>query len=365
MRALEWLRARHDVSLVPSPEYKPVPAASGGRASALGREGTRAIRARLQPAYLRQERVAVDELIRLGQSFDWIWLAQWPLSWSVTVVPSWRSRGVFVSWDEDALSRSRWTSAKALAIRRPIRSATRLIAAGTAMTAERRHLSTMSLVVARSPVDATWLRRVQRAPVATLANTVDLRLFQGLKSASDAQPVALFVGSDYEPNVDGIEWFLRTVWTRVQTRRPEARLLIVGNRMERFAGRWSRESVEVVGHVPDVRPYFEASRIVVCPVFYGGGSPLKLLEAAAAARPVVTTRYCARAVEDRKHAMDVPTSRAAWADAILKYLDDPAVSRTAGEHLRAAVATTHDVLRWEWQMAAIESSALEGASSTP
>ncbi len=102
----------------------------------------------------------------------------------------------------------------------------------------------------------------------------------------------VFVGSfDWYPNEDGICWFLREIYPRIRAEQPACTATIVGrlptDGMHRLAT--SLPGVEVTGAVPDVRPYLARAEVVVVPLRIGGGTRIKIFEAMAMHRPVVST----------------------------------------------------------------------------
>ncbi len=102
----------------------------------------------------------------------------------------------------------------------------------------------------------------------------------------------LFVGSlDYEPNLEGLEWFLKDVYGEFRRTYPGAKLTIVGRspaeRIINLVG--AMEGVELEGDVSDTKEYYEKCRAVVVPLLKGGGTRIKILEAALAQRPVLST----------------------------------------------------------------------------
>ena len=115
-------------------------------------------------------------------------------------------------------------------------------------------------------------------------------------------PSVLFVGFfGYDPNRDAADWFIDDVWPRVQERMPEARLRIAGARQERLGARGKElRNIEVLGFVPDLVPEYRRAHVFVCPIRSGSGTRVKLLEAAAYARPIVSTRLGAEGI-DFKH----------------------------------------------------------------
>jgi glycosyltransferase involved in cell wall biosynthesis len=97
----------------------------------------------------------------------------------------------------------------------------------------------------------------------------------------------LFVGSgNYPPYERGIAWFVREVLPAVRARVPAA-LDVVGRLPER---RITADGVHYAGPVPEVATWYERAHVAIVPVFDGSGTRLKIIEAMAQGRPVVSTR---------------------------------------------------------------------------
>jgi Glycosyltransferase len=106
------------------------------------------------------------------------------------------------------------------------------------------------------------------------------------------RPTLLFVGAlDYNPNIAGLKWFLNGIFPKVKERYHDVRLLVVGRRPPEDLVRICREhpGVELHPDVTDVGPYYEKCGAVVVPLLSGGGTRIKILEAAMAGRPVLST----------------------------------------------------------------------------
>jgi len=102
----------------------------------------------------------------------------------------------------------------------------------------------------------------------------------------------LFVGMlGYLYNVQGIDWFLSEVWPAVKAQKPDAEFRLVGSRLqEPDRLRWSKvPGVEVVGFVDDVSVAYRECQFVVAPIWSGGGTNIKILEALLHARTCVVT----------------------------------------------------------------------------
>jgi glycosyltransferase involved in cell wall biosynthesis len=152
-----------------------------------------------------------------------------------------------------------------------------------------------------SAVEAAVLREFcPHAAVHVISNGVDLEYFgqptDDVACGNDAMstpacPQCVFVGAlDYLPNVDGILWFAREVWPGVHARIPRAKLVLVGHKpVAAVRQLLSQPGIEVIGGVPDVRPYLSRSRIVVVPLRIARGVQNKVLEAMAAGKPVIAS----------------------------------------------------------------------------
>lgn len=150
-------------------------------------------------------------------------------------------------------------------------------------------------VVAVSQADAEALRRLLPGiNVTVVPNGVDLKTFAPGCSAPapEMQPNAVvFSGKmDYRPNVDAALWFADEILPRVCAHIPSVHFWIVGQQPHpRLARLADRPHITVTGRVPDVRPYLVGAAVCVLPFRMGGGTRLKVLEALALGKAVVST----------------------------------------------------------------------------
>jgi glycosyltransferase involved in cell wall biosynthesis len=156
-------------------------------------------------------------------------------------------------------------------------------------------------------------------------NGVDDEFFQ--TPLVDAGERALFFGHfGYEANLRGVERFLEAGWPEVLRARPGARLAIAGGGMsDAVRSRLAAvEGVEVLGLVADLPGALAGARAVVVPIWEGGGTRLKVLEALAAGRAVVATSLGASGVgfRDGKHGL-LGEHPAELAAALVALLADP------------------------------------------
>jgi glycosyltransferase involved in cell wall biosynthesis len=104
--------------------------------------------------------------------------------------------------------------------------------------------------------------------------------------------ILLFVGAlNYSPNIDGLRWFIESVFSDFKINYPDAKLIVIGNNPNDAVRKLceSTSKVKLCGCVPDVREYYKKCRAVIVPLLIGGGTRIKILEAALASRPILST----------------------------------------------------------------------------
>ncbi len=122
------------------------------------------------------------------------------------------------------------------------------------------------------------------------------------------QVTLLYVGTlSWEPNSDGLTWFITHVWDRLKAQNPQLRFYIVGaapgNALQRLVA--SKADIILTGFVADLTPYYDQCRVFVAPVRFGGGIKVKIINALYRGIPVATTPTgtAGLALKDRVHAI--------------------------------------------------------------
>ena len=158
-------------------------------------------------------------------------------------------------------------------------------------------------------------------------------------------PTLLFLGTySYEPNVLAAQRLIRSIWPRVLRQRPDARLLIAGPGMERLTdSRVKTDDIDYLGFVDNLNDLYARSRVVCCPITVGGGTRIKLIEAAAHARPMVSTRVGAEGLAFRDGMeIIIRDSDEAFADACVTLLADQAACSMLGNAARILALERYD-----------------------
>ncbi|MDI6740606.1 MAG: glycosyltransferase [Candidatus Edwardsbacteria bacterium] len=126
-------------------------------------------------------------------------------------------------------------------------------------------------------------------PVRVVPNGVDSDYFRPTPLPR-GEPAIMFIGTfTFFGNRDAARWLLDRVWPGIRQKRPDALMYIVGNKPPSWLTARRDDRVIVTGLVPDIREYITKASLIVCPVRIGSGTKLKILEAMACGRPVITT----------------------------------------------------------------------------
>ena len=200
-------------------------------------------------------------------------------------------------------------------------------------------------VVAVSERDAArFSERYGVAQTSVIPTGVDLEHFRWQEpTVVDAArpPTVVFTGSmDWEANIDGIRFFLESVWPQVSRRIASARFIVVGRNPPQVLVELGRaaKNVRFTGFVDDVRPYVRDAHVFAIPLRVGGGTRIKAFEAMAMGCPVVSTTIGIEGldVQDGVHYLRRDGAHE-QAGAIVALLSDPDMRRRLSKQARACV----------------------------
>jgi len=200
--------------------------------------------------------------------------------------------------------------------------------------------------------DAMVRAAVPAARTAVIPNAVDVELFRRRPGdpAPDGRTIVFFGAINYFPNTDGILFFLREVWPALSARHPAARLEILGHRPPPSVLAHRGPRVEVPGFVDDLRPHLAQAAVVIAPLRMGSGTRLKILEAMAMGKAVVSTAIGASGIDvtDGEDIL-IADDAAGFATAVGRLLEDAPLATRLGESARALVEA-----RYSWDASARE-----------
>ena len=208
---------------------------------------------------------------------------------------------------------------------------------------ERRIWASVDGCVLTSEREAVVVRASPGARAAAVVpNAVDLDYLQ--PSADPVDPWEIvFVGlMSYRPNQDAVQWFTREILPLIVQDRPEVMFTVVGKEPPASLLELAGPHVRFTGMVPDTRPYLSRAAVVVAPLRTGSGTRLKILEALAMGKGVVSTSIGCEGLEvtDGRELL-VADDAAVFAEAVGRLVDHPHEASELGRRGRTLVERSY------------------------
>ena len=205
-------------------------------------------------------------------------------------------------------------------------------------------------IVAVSAADAAALSRlVPGLSVTIVPNGVDTEYYNDQIPMAKSQLVIgrwslVFTGKmDFRPNVDAVLWFCDEVLPLVQKEMPTVHFYIVGrDPNRRVLSLNENPGVTVTGYVEDVRPYIGRAAVYVVPLRIGGGTRLKVLEAMAMGKAIVSTSLGCEGIELTSRELVIADTAEEFAGQVIGLLRDDARRRELGQAARRLVEARYD-----------------------
>lgn len=157
---------------------------------------------------------------------------------------------------------------------------------------EREYISRADHVLAVSENDRDFfLKYAPKERMSVIPTGVDIDYFTPEEGKEEPETIVFTGSMDWMANEDGIVFFIERVLPLVRREFPEAKLSVVGRRPSaRMREIGAKETnIEVTGTVEDIRPYMAKGAVYVVPLLVGGGTRIKIFEAMAAGKAVVST----------------------------------------------------------------------------
>ncbi|MDX2031928.1 MAG: glycosyltransferase family 4 protein [Blastocatellia bacterium] len=205
-------------------------------------------------------------------------------------------------------------------------------------------------IIAVSEFDREQMAKMSAtARISVVPTGVDLGQYQSGAGESPTEPVVIFLGSmDWEANIDGVSYFCRDIWPKILRAVPEARFRVVGRnppprikQLEQNAA----DRIEVTGRVESVIEPLQQAAVFVVPLRIGGGTRLKIYEAMAMRKAVVSTTIGAEGL-DVNHGKDIVLADdpETFADGVIDLLRDHP------KRMRFEQAAGEQAARYDWSV---------------
>lgn len=148
-----------------------------------------------------------------------------------------------------------------------------------------------------------------------------------------------FMGTlSWEPNIDGLLWFIKNVWPKIIEKKPECSFYIMGKKGDKRIQEAAKPFKNIIftGFVKEVENYLKKTTVYIAPLRFGSGMKVKVLEGLYRGVPMVSTSVGAEglALEDGKHIL-IADEAHAFAQACLRLLEDQLLWEKLSDNSRA------------------------------
>jgi glycosyltransferase involved in cell wall biosynthesis len=176
-------------------------------------------------------------------------------------------------------------------------------------------------------------------------NGVDTAALQPSPAPPAPDDIVFVGGQTWFPNRDGMEYFAEQILPLIRAERPEVRVTWVGRASEGEQERYAEKGIHMTGYVDDIRPHVHRGSCFIVPLRVGGGTRLKILDAWALGKAVVSTSPGSEGLEviegDNMLVADTPLG---FAEAVLQVLRDGDLRERLERGGRRTAEQTYD---WE------------------
>lgn len=207
-------------------------------------------------------------------------------------------------------------------------------------------LSQVDGIAAITSKDAGFFRQhIHKVPIVSIPFGIDLQTEELPLDADSCEIPSLFhIGSmDWMPNQEGIRWFLDEVWPGINQEFPGLKLYLAGRNMPAWLRNGTWPDVVVVGEVDDARIFMHSAQIMVVPLLSGSGIRIKIIEAMAASRTVISTPIGAEGIECRDgHDILLAETPSEFLEAVRRCVANDVFCSHLGQNARLLVQRRHD-----------------------
>ena len=207
---------------------------------------------------------------------------------------------------------------------------------------ELEHLNDYDGIACITQHDADTLRQLGcRRAMAAIPFGVSLPAMP--HTESDTNQLFHIGSMDWRPNDEAIRWFLGEIWPMVHSQMPHLTLHIAGRRMADDLINAHYDGVVVAGEVPDATAFMADKQINIVPLKSGSGIRIKIIEAMALAKTVITTTVGARGIDYTDgHDLLIADTPQQFVEAIKRCTTDKDFCKQVGNNARRLIAQRYD-----------------------
>ena len=148
---------------------------------------------------------------------------------------------------------------------------------------------------------------------------------------------------DYLPNIEGVNWFLETIYPGLIKSTPGVPVFLAGKNMPEEIFKMANDKLKVSGRIDDARNYLSDKQIMIVPLLSGGGMRVKIIEGMAMGKTIISTTVGAEGIKYKhnKNILIADTPQE-FIDAIIHCVNNPDVAKAIGIEARNLSEKTYE-----------------------
>lgn len=186
-------------------------------------------------------------------------------------------------------------------------------------------------------------QEIPEIPKYIIPNGVDTNYFTPTNTSPEPKTLVFTGTLQYIPNYDAMHYFIDDILPIIKKSIPDIKLNIVGKNPPKNLIKKSSDNIKITGYVDDVRPYVQNATLFIVPLRMGSGTRLKILEAFAMKKPVISTTIGAEGLNliNGEHALiaDKPEE---FAEQVIRLLKDISLQKKLVTNSYELVKTIYD-----------------------
>ena len=184
-----------------------------------------------------------------------------------------------------------------------------------------------------------------KRPITNITFGIDTDLFNDISPKKDINNITLFhIGAmNWIPNQVGIKWFLDTIWDTLNVTFPDLKLHLAGRKMPQWLLNSEYKNVVIEGEVENSKDFVCNNSIMIVPLFSGSGLRIKIIEAMALGKTIISTSIGAEGINyTNNENIIIADTKEAFISAINKCENNPELIDRIGQNARKLVFEEHN-----------------------
>jgi len=209
---------------------------------------------------------------------------------------------------------------------------------------EKNAVNLFDAVLCISKTDKLWFSaQNNNAIVETIPFGIDIEDFSHNTCTFKCNNLFSIASMDWYPNIEGIEWFLNNVWSKIHNLYPELVFKIAGRNMPDNLKNIKLQNIDIVGEVDDAKQFMLDNGVLVVPLWSGSGVRIKIIEAMSIGKVVITTSIGLEGIsaKDKQHILIADTVNA-FVEAVKFCMENAVICEQIGKNAQQFIRENHN-----------------------